>query len=632
MSPELFYPENFGLTDSRPTKHSDCYALGMVIYEVLSGRVPFPDHNVCAVVAKVSRGERPGRPQDAGKGWFTDSVWMMVQSCWTSERDHRPKIEDVLRCLEEASDFWTTVSPQEVAYPSTTNSSSRNFSEQNTEGSTEGSGVSSTFHVVTPEPSTFAHQFDEPPNIPIHESDASTVEEDWDGPILFARPTSITNDSDADLSLEVDETADVDPDTFTSASALDFSGQDQRTLLVSEALAWGSPLTFAKPSPSSHKHASTKLTPSTYLPKRTDILATSEQRGRMEFCPQDRTQPTPPYQSDLLLQSQSAKAFVSLPTVVEPSSSSHEYSTDSSSTTNPVVPLRSARRPAVAPQKQRRVRKSPRRRFSRDHIQRSFPRRSDHSLRTTSGKSLLSTLVEPPSSIRGHDTPLPTPTLKSLKSLALLSILAEPPSSFHEYDTDSSSSNYYPIVPTDTAAPAAPKWEGGMKPHPYGVLQHRTQPAPWQRKVVPQPPGKSLVVPPTPVDPQSFYHGYGTDSSSSTYRHPVIPPRPDSSPVDHTISNQGGGEPHSKGFLQNRTLSIRWRPQSRRPNTAPTYPYSPSPDPQRFSVDGVPETVPHGDTRRLWTSRARRGRFGRTWKDWLRSSLGKLFGNPGTPP
>jgi len=38
MSPELLDPERFGLPDSpeanRPTRRSDCYALGMVIYEV----------------------------------------------------------------------------------------------------------------------------------------------------------------------------------------------------------------------------------------------------------------------------------------------------------------------------------------------------------------------------------------------------------------------------------------------------------------------------------------------------------------------------------------------------------------------------------------------------------------------
>jgi len=37
MSPELLDPQRFGMPaaeDNRPTKQSDCYALGMVIYEV----------------------------------------------------------------------------------------------------------------------------------------------------------------------------------------------------------------------------------------------------------------------------------------------------------------------------------------------------------------------------------------------------------------------------------------------------------------------------------------------------------------------------------------------------------------------------------------------------------------------
>lgn len=34
MSPELLTPERFGACDSRPTKQSDCYALGTVVYEV----------------------------------------------------------------------------------------------------------------------------------------------------------------------------------------------------------------------------------------------------------------------------------------------------------------------------------------------------------------------------------------------------------------------------------------------------------------------------------------------------------------------------------------------------------------------------------------------------------------------
>jgi len=44
MSPELLHPERFGLPESennRPTRQSDCYALGMVIYEVRFRQINF---------------------------------------------------------------------------------------------------------------------------------------------------------------------------------------------------------------------------------------------------------------------------------------------------------------------------------------------------------------------------------------------------------------------------------------------------------------------------------------------------------------------------------------------------------------------------------------------------------------
>ena len=44
MSPELLDPELFDIPQSegdRPTKQSDCYALGMVIYEVRVRTSPF---------------------------------------------------------------------------------------------------------------------------------------------------------------------------------------------------------------------------------------------------------------------------------------------------------------------------------------------------------------------------------------------------------------------------------------------------------------------------------------------------------------------------------------------------------------------------------------------------------------
>ena len=47
MSPELLGPDQFGFNDSRPTKESDCYALGMVIYGVRAAKSPTAQEFYC---------------------------------------------------------------------------------------------------------------------------------------------------------------------------------------------------------------------------------------------------------------------------------------------------------------------------------------------------------------------------------------------------------------------------------------------------------------------------------------------------------------------------------------------------------------------------------------------------------
>jgi len=103
MSPELLYPHQYGLKDGRPTKQSDCYALGMVILEVLSGDVPFAPFGCFVVMRKVVEGERPARPEGAEGARFTDDVWRMLNRCWEHQPEHRPPIADVLECLERVS-------------------------------------------------------------------------------------------------------------------------------------------------------------------------------------------------------------------------------------------------------------------------------------------------------------------------------------------------------------------------------------------------------------------------------------------------------------------------------------------------------------------------------------------------
>ena len=120
MSPELFDPPKPGLKEGRRTKYSDCYALGMVMYEVLTGHAPFPDCGILAVVTKVSKGERPRRPRDAERTWFKDDIWNLLERCWKRNPEHRPNIADVLRCLKEFSKSWRPPSPQTLSGPSIT--------------------------------------------------------------------------------------------------------------------------------------------------------------------------------------------------------------------------------------------------------------------------------------------------------------------------------------------------------------------------------------------------------------------------------------------------------------------------------------------------------------------------------
>ena len=106
MSPELLHPGLFDIKDSRPTKESDSYALGMVILEVLSGHPPFKGFGGVDVIRMVTGGERPERPTGSERVWFTDKLWRVLTQCWESERDSRPGIDAIFECLEGVSSSW----------------------------------------------------------------------------------------------------------------------------------------------------------------------------------------------------------------------------------------------------------------------------------------------------------------------------------------------------------------------------------------------------------------------------------------------------------------------------------------------------------------------------------------------
>lgn len=126
MSPELLFGQ-----DSTPTRQSDCYALGMVIYEVgwpYSLRQPSAHlslgsdwsptiHHLgpFAVVIAVQKGKRPKRPPNARSLGFSDALWGLLVRCWSKSSTARPTAQQLLECLQAASLTW--VPPPEYPIP-----------------------------------------------------------------------------------------------------------------------------------------------------------------------------------------------------------------------------------------------------------------------------------------------------------------------------------------------------------------------------------------------------------------------------------------------------------------------------------------------------------------------------------
>ena len=100
MSPELLNAGLPGHEDSKPTEHSDFYALGMVIFEVLSGEVPLAQYGNIAVVWKIMQGEHPKRPKET---WFPDDLWGILEQCWSFKPEERPPVGCVLEFLARTS-------------------------------------------------------------------------------------------------------------------------------------------------------------------------------------------------------------------------------------------------------------------------------------------------------------------------------------------------------------------------------------------------------------------------------------------------------------------------------------------------------------------------------------------------
>ena len=99
MAPELLLPARFSLDKGVPSKEADIYALGMTVYQVLTGKWPFHSKMEGDIMLVVMSGERPQKPRNAEAIGMTEVVWDLLIKCWREDRMTRPTIADVLKRL-----------------------------------------------------------------------------------------------------------------------------------------------------------------------------------------------------------------------------------------------------------------------------------------------------------------------------------------------------------------------------------------------------------------------------------------------------------------------------------------------------------------------------------------------------
>eukprot|EP00611_Tribonema_gayanum_P025421 TRINITY_DN5777_c0_g1_i1.p1 TRINITY_DN5777_c0_g1~~TRINITY_DN5777_c0_g1_i1.p1 ORF type:complete len:600 (+),score=107.93 TRINITY_DN5777_c0_g1_i1:1784-3583(+) len=98
MAPEIMEGDN----QTKFTAAADVYSTGMVMYEILSGEVPFKGKSERQLWRAVPAGDRPPIPQLTDHG--SQQLTSLMQKCWAQDQYQRPSIQSVCGAMRETLD------------------------------------------------------------------------------------------------------------------------------------------------------------------------------------------------------------------------------------------------------------------------------------------------------------------------------------------------------------------------------------------------------------------------------------------------------------------------------------------------------------------------------------------------
>ncbi|TDL15452.1 kinase-like protein [Rickenella mellea] len=113
MASELLNPGGYSLNDvdvgdrtlvnedaAVQTKKTDVWAFGMVVYELLTGNIPFANLSEMQVIFRVAAGKIPRVPQNTENlPAPRPSLWNLYQNCCETNADYRPEMAEIVKDL-----------------------------------------------------------------------------------------------------------------------------------------------------------------------------------------------------------------------------------------------------------------------------------------------------------------------------------------------------------------------------------------------------------------------------------------------------------------------------------------------------------------------------------------------------